>query len=211
MTKIEIDQISQEIMDKGFQIPLWSYLIMLITAFIGAYLAAYIKQKAVNLATKENYESLLKQVKKTTSETESIKLELAKGSWLHQQSWQLKEKYYFELISALFQYKEQIDNLLELYMYPGSEHDEKSIQGRESYKQICIKSSYYHDLVVNLQGPSEIILNKESIDALNKLKSNERNAFHNTGCEKEYLEIVKNSADKAYNIILESAKIELIA
>lgn len=77
----------EQIMNQSLPFPWWSYLLALIVPFFGGFLCAYLKKKGESLATKEDFDSLLEQLKETTTTTttEGIKTELAKGSWLHQQ------------------------------------------------------------------------------------------------------------------------------
>ncbi|WP_139056982.1 hypothetical protein [Halopseudomonas pachastrellae] len=60
------------------------FTITTISAFVGGTLGAlatsYLKKKGENLATKEDFDELLRQLKMTTHETESIKIELTRSN-----------------------------------------------------------------------------------------------------------------------------------
>jgi hypothetical protein len=67
----------QEAVSKGFASAQWLLILMsLIAAGGGSFLGSYLKKKAENLATKEDFEQFLAQLKKQTEATEKIKGEV---------------------------------------------------------------------------------------------------------------------------------------
>jgi hypothetical protein len=68
-------------------------------------LTSYLGQKAINLATREDFAQLLDQQKKTTQEVEAIRSDITHGTWLKQQRWEARRERYGTLLSALFQYQ----------------------------------------------------------------------------------------------------------
>ena len=66
-----------------------------------SYLKAYAEEKGKRLATKEDIENVIEQVRAVTRETEIIKAEISGGLWLQQ--WHLTQKRdcYARLIDAL--------------------------------------------------------------------------------------------------------------
>lgn len=66
-----------------------------------SYLQAYLKEKGKRLATKEDIDNVVVQVRAVTKETELIKAEITGGLW--QRQWQLAQKRdsYSRLIDAL--------------------------------------------------------------------------------------------------------------
>ena len=190
-------------------LPWWSYLIALIFPFIGGYLVAYAKKKGEGLATKEDFYSLLEQVKATTVATEEIKTEMAKGSWLHQQEWHLKEKYYSGVLDALYRFKQSLSARLDHYMEPGSEHHDASINQSERFKrQGKLGSEALQDLQ-RLHGPAEIVISARAIEALDKFYSADWHASNFSACNEEYLSDVYHSVKEAHSVVLEEARGEL--
>jgi len=55
-----------------------------------AYFGKYMEEKARNLATKEDFQELLKQVRETTAATEDIKRKISGGLWLDQELWKAR-------------------------------------------------------------------------------------------------------------------------
>jgi hypothetical protein len=58
----------------------WTYLIFAVLAVLSTYLGAYLKKKGETFATREDFNVLLAQVKKTNRATEQIKTAIAKRS-----------------------------------------------------------------------------------------------------------------------------------
>ena len=209
MNPEELTKLVDEAVSRGPLFSWWSYLIALVLPFVGGYLGAYAKKKGEDLATKESFDSLLEQVQKTTATTEGIKAELAKGSWLHQQEWYLKEKYYSGVLDALYRFKRSLSAQLDHYMEPGSEHHDATINEREHFKrQDKLGNEALQDLQ-RLHGPAEIVISKRAIEALETFYSADWHASNFSVCNKEYLSDVYRSAKEAHRVILEEARAEL--
>lgn len=58
----------------------WTYLIFAVIAVLSTYVGAYLKKKGETFATKEDFNVLLAQVKKTNRATEQIKTAIARRS-----------------------------------------------------------------------------------------------------------------------------------
>jgi len=205
----DIELVVSRAIKDGFEFPWWLYLSAILTTFVGGFLGAYIKRKGEDKAANENYDSLLRQIKKTTAETESIKLELAKGSWLHQQSWHLKEKYYSGLLEAMYKLRHSVSVRLDYYMESGSEHDDARINESDHYRKLAKNGAEAIQKIQELNGPAEMVISNRSIDALNRFYSADWHAENFSICNKEYLTKVFTSVDEAYRLILEEAQIAL--
>lgn len=209
MTPAELENIIQRVLSEGGQFTWWVYFGILIASIAGGFFGTYIKKKAENLATKEDYEALLAQVKKTTEETEGIKIELAKGSWLHQQSWLLKEKYYSGLLESLYNLKLSLSARLDHYMEPGSEYrDNEIIESDHFKKQSRIGIEALNKIHI-LHGPAEMVISTRAIEALNDFYGVDWNAWNFSACNKEYLDEVHASVEETYKVIIEEARLEL--
>ncbi len=62
-------------------------LLSLVGGWACAYLGAYLKRKGENLATHEDLQRLVEQVKATTAATEAIRAEMTGKLWLSQELW----------------------------------------------------------------------------------------------------------------------------
>jgi hypothetical protein len=75
MNPKEIEEIISRVLQDGITFKWWSYFIFAIVVVASTFIAAYLRRKGENFATKEDFDELLKQVRKTTEETEKIKNE----------------------------------------------------------------------------------------------------------------------------------------
>lgn len=84
--------------------PLW---LLYILAFVGtafsAFTGAYVKVKATNFATKEDFNQVLAQLKSQTTATEQIKSEISHKTWKTQEWNATRRKKLEELVSCAFQ------------------------------------------------------------------------------------------------------------
>jgi hypothetical protein len=65
-------------------------LTTLISAFVGSYLAAYLRRKGENLATHEDIDKLVEQVRAVTTATREIEAKISDQVWDRQKRWELK-------------------------------------------------------------------------------------------------------------------------
>jgi DNA invertase Pin-like site-specific DNA recombinase len=70
-------------------------------AGVGAYFGAFLKRKGENVATHEDLEKLVDQVRATTAATEAIRTELSGKPWETQERWRVKKDVYARLIKGI--------------------------------------------------------------------------------------------------------------
>lgn len=210
MSPEEIELIITNVAKERFEFPWLLYFFLLISPFIGSYLGAYLKKRGENLATKDDYELLLEQIKKTTAATENIKSDLAKGNWLHQQSWYLKEKYYSGLLEELYKLRLSLSERLDYYHQPGSEHNDTQISECDYFRKQGKIGSVALKKIRDLQGPAEMIISERAIKALNKFYTVNWEAENFSSHRKEYLENMHTSVEETCKVILEEARLALI-
>ena|SRR5438309_11791011 len=66
------------------------------SAFLGSYLAAYLKKKGENLATHEDIAKLVEQVRAVTTTTKEIEAKISNDVWRRQKHWELKRDALFD-------------------------------------------------------------------------------------------------------------------
>jgi len=71
------------------------------TAFVGSYLAGYLKKKGENLATHEDIDKLVAQMAAVTSATKEIEAKISGDLWDRQMRWNQKRDIYGRLLDAL--------------------------------------------------------------------------------------------------------------
>jgi hypothetical protein len=73
----------------------------LVAAFVGAFLAGYLKKKGENLATHEDIDKLLQQVAAVTQTTKEIEAKVSGEMWERQQQWELKKGAFIKVINEI--------------------------------------------------------------------------------------------------------------
>lgn len=99
-------------------------LVPLFSAGAGAYLGAYLRKKGENLATHEDIERLLDQVRKVTTTTEQIKAEISSDVWDRQRQWELKREMIIEVSKAISDVEEGLLTLGSVTRVMKSDDDE---------------------------------------------------------------------------------------
>jgi hypothetical protein len=99
MTPNEIQEVASTAQMVG--LPSWSNLVALLVGALGAFLGAYLSQKARDRATNENFAEVLKQLRKSTRDTEQIKSAISSKGWIDQQAWSQKRQIYSDVLLHL--------------------------------------------------------------------------------------------------------------
>jgi len=73
----------------------------LLGGWIGSFLGAYLKKKGENLATHEDVDKLVEQMKAITQATKTIESNISDRSWDRQRHWELKRDAVFAVMQAL--------------------------------------------------------------------------------------------------------------
>lgn len=68
----------------------------LVTGWIGFYLGAYLKRKGENLATHEDIDKLVDQVRAVTQTTKEIEAKISSDVWTRQKQWEMKREVLFD-------------------------------------------------------------------------------------------------------------------
>ena len=76
-------------------------LTTLVSAFVGSYLASYLKKKGENLATHEDIDKLVDQVRAVTTATKEIEERIESSVWSKQRHWEMKRDALFATVQAL--------------------------------------------------------------------------------------------------------------
>jgi hypothetical protein len=80
----------------------WAYvLVPFISAGGGAYLGSYLKKKGENLATKEDIDDVVEQMKLVTKATKEIEAKISNEVWDRQRQWELKREAVYMVMQAV--------------------------------------------------------------------------------------------------------------
>jgi len=75
MDLTQLQKLITQAVAEGLKIEWWVYFLFFLMALLGSFFGAYLKKKGENYASKEDFNDLLEQVKKTSEATEKIKNE----------------------------------------------------------------------------------------------------------------------------------------
>lgn len=203
----QIKAIVETALNDGLAFPWWTYFLVFLIAFCGSYFGSYAKRKAENLATKEDFDEMLSQVKKTTEETEKIKTDISRVSWVDQQRWALKRELYMELLDSLYSEKEAIFKLSDEERRPVPTDSgilvlrENFIEENRAQSLAAIKR------ISKVRGVAGVLLNDEAQKALDEIAL----AWYQSieGKPEEFYATRLAAADNAYSIVLKSATKDL--
>jgi hypothetical protein len=141
-----------------------------IFSFIAAFIGAYLKEKGKNLATKEDLDVLIDQMRKTTATVEEVKAEIAGEAWLKQQIWTEKKKVYIDILQALQQANYSAAGMAEGFrLSQAGSHDEMSRKTIE--RQIEAHGSNYpkaRSKVLQFAAAAQIVISAEAWSVLER-------------------------------------------
>lgn len=89
---------------------LW-VLSVIVALFVGGFLSSYMKKKGENLATHEDIDKLVEQVRAVTTATKDIEAKISNDVWDRQKRWELKREVLFETTRRL----SELENALLAY------------------------------------------------------------------------------------------------
>jgi hypothetical protein len=189
-------------------LPWWSYAAAFGFSLIGAYMGAYIRRKAEQRATQENFENIRNQLRKTTQDTEEIKTALLRRNWLTQQQWSIRERHYMSLLQHLGRLKMSLSDRSSYFIEPGSEHNEKLTEN-EYFQSLSRAGHESYQAIRELIGPASVFLSSKAIASLEQLVHGHWHAAEFSICTAEYVSGSLTLVDCAYQAVLAEAKNEL--
>jgi hypothetical protein len=200
-----LNDIAKQLSAAAWLIP----LLALLAAAVGAYAGAYLKRRGEDLATRESFAAIREQLQATTRDTEEIKQALSGRAWRSQQQWAAREQYYTSLLTQLHHFRVALDDLLDYYMEPGTEHMPDSERGGH-FHALREAAASALDEVRKLQGPAAVFLSGSALDSLNELTT-EHWHLANFGaiCTADYVTGADKLVKAAYAQVLGEAKTHL--
>lgn len=85
----------------------WAVLLVVGSA-VGGFFGAYLKRRAENLATKDDFDEIKRQLEETTRVAEEVKRSINDRGWIAQQRWARKEEHYIALVRVLTEYEHSV-------------------------------------------------------------------------------------------------------
>lgn len=176
----------------------------------GAYFGSYIKRKAEDHATQENFDKLREQLGKTTRDTEEIKTTLARKNWLTQQQWAIREQHYMSLLANLMKLKLSLQDRSSYYVQPGSEHDENCSKG-ENFQALSQVGHKSYQAIRELIGPASVFLSIKAIESLEQLVRDHWDVAEFSQCTAEYVSAALTLVESAQSAVLAEARVNLLS
>jgi hypothetical protein len=129
----------------------------------------------------------------------------ARGRWLDERRWNVREKYYLELVSALTKWNFTLQDRSAYYIEPGSESRDAEIASSEDFRKLSQEGTEALRALRDLAGPAALFLSDKTIHALQQLRRDHWNVGYSSGCNDEYLTGAIKLAD-AQTAVLEEAR-----
>jgi hypothetical protein len=82
------------------QITAWG-VVTVVGSFVGSFIGAYLKKKGENLATHEDLDKLVEQVRAVTTTTKEIEAKISTSVWDRQKRWEMKREVLFDATKRL--------------------------------------------------------------------------------------------------------------
>jgi len=129
-------------------------------AGMGGFIGAYLKRKGENLATHEDINQLVQQVRAVTTATKEIEAKISSEVWDKQKQWELKRDALFEVTKRIASVSDALFNMNITHFSPvvkGQELELTSRQVEASRKSWEAESSFDQaTLLVNLVCGEEV-------------------------------------------------------
>lgn len=193
---------------EGLYFPWWSYMLAFLLSMVGAYYGSYIKRKAEDRATQENFDKLREQLRITTQDTEEIKITLSRNIWLNQQHWAIREQHYMSLLTHLTKLKLSLQDRDSYYMEPGSEYDSSRSEG-EHFQELARVGHESYQAIRELIGPASVFLSDKAIESLEQLVHDHWSVAEFSVCTAEYVSEAFELVNIAQLAVLAEARNEL--
>jgi hypothetical protein len=209
MTPSEIQGVVSAAVDQKFAFPYWAYIVALAISGIGAYLGSYLSQRGRDNATKDGFNAVRDQLKKTTQDTEHIKASLSSEHWVVQQSWSQKKQIYSDVLLQLTKLRGALSRRAEQYDATGLEHD-RSIEESPHYIEWSRRSDAAFKDLEEQMGVVSIFLPEGIVKRLNELLQKHLSSGWWSICEADYAKEMFDLVNSVGCEVIASAKEELL-
>jgi hypothetical protein len=169
MTPAEIELLVRRVLNEGVRLQSLAYVVLagisVLGGLVGSFLTAYARKRGENLATKADFDELLRQLRLQTKETEEIKSEIAKTSWIHQQRWDFKREVYSQLLAVLEEIRQKtfwVGDSLRSWD-PAKHREALELYGKHMFERGVL------DKLISYRGMAGMILDEKALDALDHL------------------------------------------
>ena len=208
MSPAEIQQIVEEALRNGVDFPWWAYALTIFGAGVSAYFGTYLSKSGEAKATRESFDAIRAQLKRTTTDTEEIKAALSTSVWRAQQHWSMREKYYTTLLEHLKILELSLQDRAELFEPPGTPYNPDFVES-DYFTALTNKGSEAYQRIRELIGPGAIFLSSQTIQALETLVRDHWHVAEDAAHLKEYLDEACGLVSVALKAVLDEARADL--
>jgi hypothetical protein len=96
-------------------------VILALCAGAGGFLGSYLKRKGENLATHEDIDKLVEQVRAVTTATKEIEAKISSDVWDRQKRWEVKREVIFEVTKRIALVQDKLGSLQAVYQTESEE------------------------------------------------------------------------------------------
>lgn len=186
---------------------LFLIVIKVIDLFVKSWISTYLKKKAENFATKEDFKEILELERITTREIESIKRQIATGAWIDQRRWDLKRELYSKLLEVFHELRKTTANVATTYSLA---QDKDFIErNKEFYDGQKKKQLELLDEAGRLTAVAALIVDEEAINAVEAFRQ-EASVLDVKSDPYRYMMGLCDSADRVYRLLLKEARQDLL-
>lgn len=195
----------EEAVRAGLGYQWWALLIAVVVASACSFFGAYLVKKAEAQASREDFSTILEQVRETTKETEEIKQLLSGKAWRGQKQWEAQERYYGELLRHLHAFRSALKDLKDYYVRPGSEHVPDSQQG-DHFSKLQSDAWGAYGEVKRLVGSAILFLSPRTVESIDSLVREHWNlANFGSICTADYVDSAHELVCAAYEAVVGEA------
>jgi hypothetical protein len=181
--------------------------IIVIGWLVKSWIPKYLKKKAENFATKEDFKEILELEKITTREIESIKGQISTGAWIDQRRWDLKRELYSKLLEVFHELRKTTANVATTYS-PGQ--DKEFIErNKEFYDGQKKKQHELLDEAGRLTAVAALIVDEKAIKAVEVFRQ-EASVLGAENDPYRYMMGLCDNADRVYRLLLKEARQDLL-
>lgn len=191
----------RKVLAEGVTLDIWVYVLMVVALVVGSFGGAYLKRKGENWATKEDFETLLSQLRRTTEETEKIKSDIAKFNWVEQRRWELKRDLYTDILETLGAIQAAVIDATHAMDKGGK---------KQSFVESLTKLLGLFQQLDRIRATAGITFNKSAMDTIEELISAWTIVTQADGERPHKLKAIGDIAGRAQHLLTEAAKNDLL-
>lgn len=181
--------------------------ILVIVWLIKSWIPEYLKKKAENFATKEDFQEILELEKITTREIESIRGQISTGAWIDQRRWDLKRELYSKLLEVFHELRKTTISVATTY---SPEQDKDFIErNKEFYDGQKKKQRELLDEAGRLTAVAALIVDEKALNAVDAFRQ-EGSVLDAENNPYRYMMGLCDSADRVYRLLLKEARQDLL-